>query len=465
MASVQELLAEFERREAGNKIRKYFTDETRHQYPTHLRFFKAGAKYRQRLFRAGNRTGKTTAAGCELVYHLTGDYPAWWEGHRFTGANIWWVCGKSSETIRQILQPLLLGPIGQFGTGLIPISHLDFETLTEAKKSSTTVSSLRVKHKTGAYSQVEFKAYEQGRQAFEGTERSIILDEEPPIDVYTECLMRTMTGNNLLMMTFTPLKGASEVVLSFAKDGAFDDGEVDSGKYVVTCSWDQIPHLSEDAKRELLNSIPPYQRDARSRGVPSLGSGVIYPVPEADYLVEPFEIPGAWKRLYGMDVGGKTAAVWLALDPETNKIYVYSAYYQERQEPSIHAAAIKGRGDWIPGAIDPASRGRSQADGQRLMDMYRDLGLDVHKAINAVETGLYTVWEALSTDKLKIFNRGCEPLLKEMRTYARDEKGSVIKLNDHCCDSLRYAYMTRDLAKTKLATVNRVSAATGFRQW
>lgn len=438
------LMEALARKQQERLMDSYFTDAS--LYLKHLEFFAAGHKYRQRLFRAANRVGKTTSAAYELVCHLTGEYPVWWVGKRFDGANSWWVCGKSNETIRQILQPMLLGPIGSFGTGMIPAASLDFDSLKDAKKAATPVNTIRVKHKTGAFSQIEFKAYEQGRQAFEGTERNIWLDEEPPMDVYTECLLRTMTGDCILMLTFTPLKGASEVVMSFSKDGIFEDGEVGMGKYVVSATWDDVPHLSEEAKAELWASTPPYQRDARSKGIPSLGSGAIYPVAEDDYLCDPFAIPKSWPRLYGLDVGGKTAAVWLALDPDTNVMYVYTSYYKEREEPSIHASAIKGRGEWIPGAIDPASRGRSQIDGEQLMQMYQDLGLKVSKAINAVETGLYTVWEALSTDRLKVF-RGQDQFMREIRSYARDEKGHVIKKNDHLMDAFRYAVMTRDLAK------------------
>jgi phage terminase large subunit-like protein len=41
------------------------------------------------------------------------------------------------------------------------------------------------------------------------------LDEEPPLDVYVECLVRTMTTGGLVMVTFTPLEGMSDVVMSF----------------------------------------------------------------------------------------------------------------------------------------------------------------------------------------------------------------------------------------------------------
>ena len=255
-----------------------------------------------------------------------------------------------------------------------------------------------------------------------------------------------MTRNGILLITFTPLKGATDVVKNFYVNGNFAEGDVGDGKYVVRCSMYDVPHLDKTTIERLIASTPPFMRDARIHGIPALGAGAIYPVPETEFVIPSMPIPKHWKRLYGLDVGGKTGTVWLAQDPESNQWHAYQEYYKERQEPSIHAAAIKARGEWIPGAIDPASRGRSQIDGQQLMKMYQDLGLNVRNAINAVEAGLYTVWEMLSTDQLKV-HENCTMLLQEMRGYHRDEKGHVVKKNDHLCDALRYAVMTRDIAE------------------
>ena len=35
------------------------------------------------------------------------------------------------------------------------------------------------------------------------------------MDVYGECLVRTMTTDGIVMLTFTPLAGMSDVVISF----------------------------------------------------------------------------------------------------------------------------------------------------------------------------------------------------------------------------------------------------------
>ena len=209
-------------------------------------------------------------------------------------------------------------------------------------------------------------------------------------------------------------------------------------KFVVQATWDDVPHLTPAAKQELLAGIPPYQRDARTKGVPQLGFGAIYPLPESEILVDDFEIPPYYPRSYGLDVGwNRTAAVWGARSNDTGVIYLYSEYYRGQAEPVVHAEAIKSRGAWIPGVIDPASRGRSQRDGQILIEDYRALGLDLESSLNAVEAGIYEVWQLLSFGKLKVF-KSLSNWLMEFRIYQRDEHGKVVKSNDHLMDATRY---------------------------
>lgn len=218
--------------------------------------------------------------------------------------------------------------------------------------------------------------------------------------------------------------------------------EISPSKYTVFAGWDDVPHLDTDTKRELLASTPPHLRDARSKGIPSLGSGAIYPVPESEITCDPFQIPDHWPRAYGMDVGwNRTATAWGAWDRATDTIYLFSEHYKGQAEPSIHAAAIKARGAWIPGVIDPAARGRAQTDGESLLDTYKDLGLLIRKADNSREAGIYAVWERLSTGRLKVF-KTMQNWLAEYRIYRRDEKGHIIKENDHIMDATRYLVMS-----------------------
>lgn len=449
-----EISGEIARRLQRKKIKRYYPETgklRRDAYPKHMSFFSAGATCRQRLMLAANRVGKTEGVGLyELTLHLTGDYPDWWIGRRFNRAVKAWAAGDTKQTVREILQDKLLGSPGQWGTGLIPGDDIS-RVARGGGSVADSVETIYVKHKTGGISALVLKSYDQRRESFQGTEQDIILlDEEPPEDIYTECLLRTMTNNGMLMLTFTPLRGMSEVVLAFLPGGELVENLADSSKFVVMATWDDVPHLDDAVKKELWDSIPPFQRDARSKGVPQLGAGAIYPVPESDIVVPDFSIPDHWPRSYALDVGwNRTAAIWGAKDPETKIVYLYSEHYRGQAEPVIHAHSIKSRGDWIPGVIDPAARGRGQKDGAQLLEQYQDLGLDLTPAVNAVESGLYDVWMRMSGGKLKVFS-SLSNWRSEFRLYRRDEKGAIVKKDDHLMDATRYLIVSGlDIAKVK----------------
>lgn len=206
--------------------------------------------------------------------------------------------------------------------------------------------------------------------------------------------------------------------------------------------WNDVPHLTESDKAKQLAETPPFLRKARSQGIPSLGAGAIYAVEEDSIKVEPFAIPRHWKRAYGLDVGwNKTAAVWGALDPDTDILYLYTEHYVGEEKPVVHASAIKARGDWIPGVIDPAANGRSQDDGLRLITQYTDHGLKLLPAENSVEAGIYAVWERMAAGLLKVFNT-MSNWFAEFRLYRRDEKGKIVKKFDHLMDAMRYLVMS-----------------------
>lgn len=435
-----------------NKRTALFPDNgpfKREFYPKHIAFMAAGLQFSQRAFIAANRIGKTIVGAYEMMCHLTGEYPEWWEGRRFLNPISAWACGITNKSTKDIIQYELLGKGTsiddvEMGTGLIP-KHLII-SLTKKPGVPDAVDTVKIRHKTGGVSDLSFLAYEQGREAFQGTKKQVIwLDEEPKDrNIYSECLTRTADKYDpgIIYCTFTPLFGMSDIVMSFLSDGMFPENgysQINPHKYVTQVSWDEVPHLNDEQKAEFLAAYSPHERDARSKGIPSLGAGAIYPYSEDLITCEPFQIPEWWCKCYGMDVGwNRTAAVWLAQNPETGEIFAYSEHYQGFEQPAVHALAIKGRGDWIPGVVDPKADNASQADGVALLDLYLDQGLLLDKADNAVEAGIFTVGQLFASGQLKIFNT-LKNLIKELRGYQRDESGKVVKKNDHACDALRYA--------------------------
>lgn len=424
----------------------------RELYAKQLEFFALGKNNIERALLGGNRTGKTSVGAFEATVHATGEYPDWWPGHRFNHPNSGWVAGDTSKTVKEIIQEKLIGKPTAPGTGMIP-EELIVNRIAKSGVSEA-VETLYIRHRTGGTSSITFKSYDQKRTSFQGTSQDWIwLDEEVDLAIYTECVMRTMKtstfAGGMVWLTFTPLQGLSEVVQLYLPDGVTPSPE----RAIVLMGWDDVPHLDEKEKADRIKKIPQFQREARTKGIPQLGAGAIYPVPEEDILVAPFPIPKHYRRAYGLDVGGGysevstggTGAIWGAQNPDTLVTYLYDEYFRAGAEPSVHAAAIKARGAWIPGTIDPAARGRSQIDGRELFTMYEQLGLNLTMANNAVDAGVFEVWDALSSGMLKVF-RTCERWRAERNLYRRDDKGRIVKQKDHLMDATRYLYLTgRDI--------------------
>ncbi len=187
-----------------------------------MKFFEAGKEHRERCMMAANRVGKTDAACYEVTCHLTGQYPDWWNGRKFNQPIDVWLAGDTSTTVRDILQKKLFGEPNELGCGFIPAAKI-YKT-TNKSGVREAIDTFAIRHefagKFDGYSSGVMKSYDQGRKSFQGGKPLIILlDEEPPQDVYTECLLRTMTNNGMIIMTFTPLMGMTELIYTYLNEG------------------------------------------------------------------------------------------------------------------------------------------------------------------------------------------------------------------------------------------------------
>ncbi len=454
--AILQLLNEKERRHNENKLASFYPDEgklSRANYPRHMEFFRAGATYPIRAFMAANGVGKTEGAGApEMTWHATGRYPKWWEGKRFKRPIKGWFAGDTLETVKTVIQPKLLGLVGDFGTGIIPKDAIHSTKMRRGDPECVEV--IRVKHVSGGISELRSKSYEQGEVGFKGAEVHVIwLDEDPrKRSIFTECMLRSRTVEGIIMMTFTPDRGLTETALMFLPglNPEMSESEMRAaGRYCVHCDWDQAPHLTEADKARYRANMKPHEKSAREKGIPSVGESAVYPVDPDDIKVAPFELPPFWPRVYGLDVGWeRTAAVWAAHDRERDIVYFYREYYRGHLEPERHALNIKKEGEWIPGVVDPASNTPGQKDGDRLYRLYKKEGLKLSKSDNALEAGIGLMLDRLMSGRLLVFS-SCVNFFSELALYRRDESNAVAKKQrDHLMDAARYV-MLSGLKKAK----------------
>lgn len=437
------LEAEKQRRLRTNRLKHY------KPYPKQLDFH--ACDKRERLFMAGNQLGKTVAGAAEAAMHLTGVYPEWWGGKRFEKAITMMAGSESYELTRDGVQRLLVGPPmteDEWGTGYIPQNAI-IDT-TRRSGVSGALDTVTVRHVTGGASTLLLKAYEQGRGKWQAnTVEYVWFDEEPPEDVYFEGITRTNATQGSIAVTFTPLKGMSAVVARYLLEESDD-------RRVISMTIDDALHYTQEERAKIVASYPAHEREARTKGIPTMGSGLIFPVVEEEITVEPFDIPKHWAQICGLDFGWDhpTAGAHLAWDRDADVVYLVKDYRQRQATPIFHAAALKGWGDWLPWAW-PHDGNNDTAAGENLSKQYSDQGLNMlpehatfEDGSNSVEAGLMDMLDRMMTGRFKVF-RTCGAWLEERRLYHRKD-GKIVKERDDAISASRYAMMM-----LRYATVRR----------
>src|SRR4051812_121418 len=283
-------------------------------YPKQSLFLSLGATHSERLLMAGNQLGKSECGAYEVARHLTGEYPPWWKGRRWDRPVKIWAGGVSGRDVRDIQQGKLFGQPGDpeaFGTGQVPKAAI--AKTTAGRSAPDAFDTAFVKHKSGGTSTIQFKTYEQGRESWQGTTIDMVwFDEEPDMAVYVEGRTRLTATRGMSILTFTPLKGISEVVTRF-----YPHPQNDADQAFVKMGIVDAAHIAEEDRQKIIMGYPAHQRKARAEGEPYLGSGVIFATPIDDLLEDPIEmVPMEWVKLWALDFGidHPFAAVLIAWD-------------------------------------------------------------------------------------------------------------------------------------------------------
>lgn len=477
------LVADFHAAIAGNKLAAFY-----HPYRWQQRFHEAGESYRERMLMAANRVGKTQTAGAEVALHLTGDYdglsrelkypeklpngadhpnagelvwPHGWRGRRFQYPILAWTGSPSSETSRDIVQKELLGGLGEeLGTGWLPRNRIIGQPTIRQAGVRGVAEGFKIRHVSGGISTCSLKTYEQGWQKFQGTAPHVVWFDEEPSEymIYSEAQTRILSSNGILLVTFTPLAGATELVEHFQQLSE----KHGTGVYIQGATWDDAPHLTQKDKDQLKMSYRAHEVDARTRGIPMLGEGAVFPVPDEQIMTDPFQIPGHFARLKGCDFGinHPAAGVEIAWDRDFDCIYLVDCYKKSDETAAYHAAWFNKANRVIPVAWPHDGMNREKTGGKTLAQGYRDHGVNMmaksaryprakgEKADKGgpqpVEPVVDELLERMITGRFKVFST-CQAFLEEKRSYHRKD-GQIVNRKDDILKATFYAVMMKRYA-------------------
>lgn len=409
---------------------------------------------------AGNQLGKTLSAGAETAIHATGRYPDWWEGRVFNSPIDAWVSGVTGESTRDNPQRWLYGPLGAPGTGMIPAGAI--KDVSPRRGLADALDTMIVRHGGGGdvqagLSQIGFKSYDQGREKWQGPTKQLIwYDEEPPLDIYTEGLTRTNVGLNPVFLTFTPLQGMSDVVKRFLIEKV-------TGTHITQMTIDDALHYTPEERKAIIDSYPAHEREARARGVPTMGSGRVFPIVEEFIKIDAFEIPAHWPQICGLDFGWDhpSAGVRLAWDRDTDTLYVTATHRAREQTPLLFAGSVKPWGAWLKWAWPHDGLQHDKGSGEQLAKQYGEQGLSMlaekatfEDGTNGLEAGVAEMLTRMQTGKLMVFSH-LNDWFEEFRLYHRKD-GLIVKVNDDLISATRYAMMMRRFASVRLKKVPKL---------
>lgn len=442
-------------------------------YPWQVDFHNAGGEFRQRALISGNQTGKTETCAAEVAIHATGLYPDWWKGLRIKHPIECLIACESNEMTRDIQQKKLYGEFElestePDGTGWVPKDRiLGWDNRVCGLKG--VYDKVQVRHASGGVSVIHQKSYEQGYTKFQGVQYDLTwLDEEPDdIKIFSEVLMRLIARKGHLLLSRTPLFGMTDLIDHFLGDSP--------GVYSANVTWDDAPHLDKQTKEELLKSIPPHERDARTKGIPMMGEGAIFPISDEDIWCEQFHAPDHWRFLAAMDFGVEhpTACVWLAWNMESDVVYVTDCYRKGRSQSdpqsttvANHASAIKARD---PNNLIPVAwphdgiREERVGGGINLKTLYEDQGVNMlpkharyeendkkgaGAGVMSVERGLLEMYQRMVDGRLKVFKH-LNDWFEEKRVYHRKD-GKIVPRKDDLLSATRIGLMMLRYARPRV---------------
>ncbi|MDE6586642.1 MAG: terminase family protein [Clostridia bacterium] len=439
---ISEIDAELKRRRTPNKIDLYNKGAKRHK--KQLAFHKC--KKRNRWVFGGNRSGKTECGAVECLWIARGVHP-----YRKNRKDVFgWVVSLSQQVQRDVAQAKILS--------YLPKSWIADITMLSGRKDNPAggvIDQIKIRNVFGGISTIGFKSCDQGREKFQGSSLDFVwFDEEPPKDIYEECVMRVMDRRGDIFGTMTPLKGKTfiygEIFMNVRKNPEI---------WHEFMTWEDNPYLSKKEAKLLESALDGSALDARKYGRFSAGAGLVYPeFDESIHVIPPFAIPREWQETISIDPGlnNPLSAHWYCVDWDGN-IYVVAEHFAAGKDVDFHADAIKeisrklgwktdARGR-VAALIDSAANQRTLASSKSVAELFCERGILVNTRVDKdVFAGIARIKAFLKKDNgegnLYIFSN-CVNMIDEFKRYYWADGDTPVKRDDHCMDELRYFIMTR----------------------
>ncbi|ELI5583694.1 terminase large subunit [Escherichia coli] len=448
-------------------------------FPYQETFINKNADHNYRFLMAANRIGKTFCGASEMAMHLTGRYPDWYKGRRIEGSGrLYWCIGPNLKMVKEIQQKELIGTddcrTDELGTGAIPLDCIVTEKSKGWQSDGALLESVRIKHVDGGTNTLKFMGGTDPK-SLEGRKVCFVwIDEEGDYsdEIYGQCIARTANGigigeNGLIMITATPIHGTTPLTQQFIENK--------TGKlFMQNVQWTDCPMFSPEQVKEMIDALPPWEREMRSKGIPFVGAGAVFEVSDDVIKVDDLDIVPLphWRCIAGIDFGhveDPTVIVIALYDPDNEKYYIYREFLlnesQEERSASGVARTLKNSPFRNIAIRVPHDAGlysdAQEANGKLLIeyglnvirDPFRnptdlDLGIrynDKGGSPRKIEPGLAKMRDLMRKEKLKVSNV-CDGWLREKRTYSYKFNPKSQKLDyskpDHTIDASRYAVMS-----------------------
>lgn len=435
---IVEIEKELKKRKSLGALENYNTGKKKHK--KQIAFHKC--KKRNRWVFGGNRSGKTECGAVESIYFARGIHP-----YRKNKDNVFgWVVSLSCQVQRDVAQAKILKYLN-------PDWIVDVTMLSGKKDSPTSgvIDQLKIRNVFGGISTIGFKSCDQGREKFQGSSLDFVwFDEEPPKDIYDECLMRILDKRGDIFGTMTPLKG-----LTFVYDEIFLNKKNNPEIWYEFMEWGDNPYLSKQETKLLTSNLGEDQLESRRYGRFKSAEGLVYPeFDENECVIEPFNVPFEWQDTLSIDPGlnNPLSCHWYAVDYDGN-VYVVEEHFEAGKSVEEHAEKIKSisaRLNWhtdrvgrIEAFIDSAANQRTLAYSKSVAELFYDNGILVNTKVNKdLFSGINTVKKYLKNRKIYIF-KNCTNLIRELKSYWWGSGDVPKKYDDHALDELRYYLMSK----------------------